>query len=252
MLKFAADLDTQFGGLPFLDRFEAAAAAGYRGAECRSPYAWPVEQIAHRLCLYGLELVQHALPLTVPGAASGTSATAAAAQRARRAELEQAVRYARALGVRQLSCPLPDGPDGVAQLAGTAALLRQHGLTLVAALRSAGGCGAAFAQIAALRSGGAENLYLQYRIDASTSVDDAAALLAGRLPLIRHVRLRDAAAPAAEPWLALLERLGYQGWVSCGAAHRDPHHAAYPAPHPLPYPPAPRPAAQVAAADSLI
>jgi len=238
MLKFAADLDTLFSGLPFLDRFAAAAAAGYRGAECRSPYAWPVEQIAHRLCQHGLELVQHALPLAAgeggAGLAGGTSAAAAAAQRARRAELEQAVRYARALGVRQLSCPLPDSADDVTQLAGMAALLRQHGLSLVAALRSAGGCSAAITQIAALRSAGAENLYLQYRIDTSATVDGAAALLAARLPLIRHVRLRDAAAPAAEPWLALLDRLGYQGWVCCGAAHPDPQHAAYPAPHPSP------------------
>ncbi|WP_395407983.1 hypothetical protein ACHMW6_15610 [Pseudoduganella sp. UC29_106] len=225
MIKFAADLDSLFGGLPFLDRFEAAAAAGYRGVECRSPYGWPVEQIAHRLCQYGLELVQHALPPASGGegvsgtldGATATVAAAAAAQRARRAELEQAVRYARALGVRQLSCPLPDGADGAAQLAGTAALLRQHGLALVAALRSAGGCGAAFAQVAALRSGGAENVYLQYRIDSSASADGAAAVLAGKLPLIRHVRLRDAAAPSAEPWLALLDRLGYHGWVSCGA-----------------------------------
>jgi len=225
MIKFAADLDTLFSALPFLDRFEAAAAAGYRGVECRSPYDWPVEQIAHRLCQHGLELVQHGLPPAsgvkrAAGALDGATATvaaAAAAQRARRAELEQAVRYARALGVRQLSCPLPDGADGAAQLAATASLLRQHGLTLVAALRSAGGCGAAFAQIAALRSGGAENVYLQYRIDSSASADGAAALLAGELPLIRHVRLRDAAAPSAEPWLVLLDRLGYHGWVSCGA-----------------------------------
>jgi hypothetical protein len=230
-----------------------------------------VEQIAHRLCLYGLELVQHALPplagegdacpsgaAASPAVAEGHSVgssgrgthgvgaampqggvgTAASTARARRAQLELAVRYARALGVRQLSMPMPDGPNGAAQLAHTAALLRQHGLTLVAALRSAGGCGLAFGQISELRSGGAENLYLQYRIDSSATLEGAAVIMAGRLPLIRHVRVRDAAAPAVEPWLSMLERLGYQGWVSCSAASHEPHPADYPPPHLPTRPPA--------------
>ena len=37
-MKFCADLSLLFTELPFLDRFEAAAKAGFKGVEILSPY----------------------------------------------------------------------------------------------------------------------------------------------------------------------------------------------------------------------
>ncbi len=49
MPKFAANLTMLYNEHDFLDRFAAAAAAGFRGVEFLFPYAFPAEQIAERL-----------------------------------------------------------------------------------------------------------------------------------------------------------------------------------------------------------
>jgi len=49
MPNFAANLSMMFQELGFLDRFEAAAKAGFRGVEFLFPYDFPAGQIAERL-----------------------------------------------------------------------------------------------------------------------------------------------------------------------------------------------------------
>jgi hydroxypyruvate isomerase len=57
MLRFAANVSMLYPDLPFLDRFEAAAADGFTAVECQFPYAWPASEIATRLAVHGLEQV---------------------------------------------------------------------------------------------------------------------------------------------------------------------------------------------------
>ena len=57
MVRFAANLSLLFTELPFLDRFEAASNAGFKGVEFMFPYAFDVREIASRLEDNGLELV---------------------------------------------------------------------------------------------------------------------------------------------------------------------------------------------------
>lgn len=54
MPKFAANLSMLFTEVPFLERFAAAAAAGFRGVEYVGPYDFPPEQIAELLGTHGL------------------------------------------------------------------------------------------------------------------------------------------------------------------------------------------------------
>lgn len=54
MPKFAANLSFLFTELPFLDRFEAAAKAGFKAVEYLNPYEAPKEDIAARLKQHGL------------------------------------------------------------------------------------------------------------------------------------------------------------------------------------------------------
>ena len=49
MVKFAANLSMMFTEVDFLDRFEAAAKAGFKGVEFLFPYEWPADEIAARL-----------------------------------------------------------------------------------------------------------------------------------------------------------------------------------------------------------
>ena len=45
MTKLAANLSMMFNEVDFLDRFEAAANAGFKGVEYLFPYEFPAEQI---------------------------------------------------------------------------------------------------------------------------------------------------------------------------------------------------------------
>lgn len=57
MPRLAANLSLMFTELPFLDRFAAAARAGFKGVEFLFPYAIPAAEIRARLEDAGLELV---------------------------------------------------------------------------------------------------------------------------------------------------------------------------------------------------
>ena len=57
MPQFAANLSMLYTELPFLDRFEAAAADGFKAVEFLFPYAWPAVEIAARLRGNGLQQV---------------------------------------------------------------------------------------------------------------------------------------------------------------------------------------------------
>ena len=54
MPRFAANLSFLFTELPFLDRFEAAAKAGFKGVEFLNPFEAPKAEIAARLEAHGL------------------------------------------------------------------------------------------------------------------------------------------------------------------------------------------------------
>src|SRR5919198_2227311 len=62
MPRLAANLGFLFQEVGFLDRFEAAARAGFRGVEHGFPYDTPPEAIAARLQACGLEQVLCNLP----------------------------------------------------------------------------------------------------------------------------------------------------------------------------------------------
>jgi len=102
MPKFAANLSFLFTDMPFLDRFEAAAKAGFKAVEYLFPYEWPAEEIASRLKANGLTQALFNLP---PGDWS-KGERGLASLPGREAEFEAAVakglEYAEVLGCRRL------------------------------------------------------------------------------------------------------------------------------------------------------
>jgi hydroxypyruvate isomerase len=100
MVKLAANLSFMFTEVAFLDRFGAAAEAGFKAVEFLFPYEWPAEELQRRLAAHGLTQALFNLP---PGDwAKGERGLAAVP--GREAEFEAAVRtglaYAKALGCR--------------------------------------------------------------------------------------------------------------------------------------------------------
>src|SRR5690242_3892542 len=49
MPRFASNISFMFGEVPFLDRFEEAARAGFDAVEYAFPYAYPASELAARL-----------------------------------------------------------------------------------------------------------------------------------------------------------------------------------------------------------
>lgn len=102
MPRFAANLSFMFNEWDFLDRFAAAADAGFTAVEYLFPYDYPADEIARRLKQHGLRQVLFNIR---PGDwAAGDRGIAALPER--RAELaasvDQALEYAEALNVPHL------------------------------------------------------------------------------------------------------------------------------------------------------
>jgi hydroxypyruvate isomerase len=62
MPRFSANLTMQFNEVDFLNRFERAAKAGFKGVEYLFPYGWSKEQLVNELGRHGLQQVLHNLP----------------------------------------------------------------------------------------------------------------------------------------------------------------------------------------------
>lgn len=102
MPKFAANLSWMFQEWPFLDRFAAAADAGFSAVECLFPYEAQPDEIARRLAQHNLKQAMFNLP---PGdLAKGERGLACLPDRKDefRTAVETALSYARMLGAPRL------------------------------------------------------------------------------------------------------------------------------------------------------
>lgn len=114
MPKFAANLSMMFNELPFLERFEAAAAQGFQAVEFLFPYDYSAELLAEKLRSNSLQQV---LFNTAPGNAEagewGLAAIPGREQDAR-ADIDRALTYAIALNcpsVHVMAGVVPPGED---------------------------------------------------------------------------------------------------------------------------------------------
>lgn len=141
MPKFAANLSMMFTEVPFLDRFEAAAKAGFKGVEYLFPYEYPAEVVAESLSRNGLENVLFNMP---PGNWSeGERGIACLPDRIDefRAGVKTAIEYAAVLPAKRIHVMAGIVPAGaerselkrtyVANLQYAAAELAWHDITLV-------------------------------------------------------------------------------------------------------------------------
>src|SRR5947209_10202307 len=102
MPRFAANLTMMFNEVPFLERFEAAAKAGFTAVEFLFPYEHPPDAIGERLRNNGLTQALFNLP---PGDwNAGEKGFAALPDRFAdlQASLRTALPYAQATGVKRL------------------------------------------------------------------------------------------------------------------------------------------------------
>jgi 2-dehydrotetronate isomerase len=123
MPQFAANLSMLYPELPFLDRFGAAAADGFKAVEYLFPYDWAPGELAARLEQHGLKQVLFNAP---PGGGDDAEAIAAAwaggdrgtacvpgREAEFRAGVLLALRYAAALACQRIHLMAGLLPDGV-------------------------------------------------------------------------------------------------------------------------------------------
>lgn len=239
MPRFAANLTMLFTEVPFLDRFERAAQAGFKAVEFLFPYAWPAEEICQRLDAHHLTLILHNLPAGDWDAGERGIACHPDRVSEFREGVAKAIGYANALGVKQLNCLAGKAPAGVANdvlrqtfvenLRFAAAELSKAGLRLliepVNTFDIPGFYLNRTAQaLSVLDEVGADNAFVQYDIyHAQRMEGELAATLQQHLSRIGHVQLADNPG-RHEPGtgeinyaflFAHLDRIGYQGWIGC-------------------------------------
>jgi hydroxypyruvate isomerase len=239
MPKFAANLSMLFTEVPFLDRFERAAKAGFDAVEFLFPYAFAAADIRQRLDAHGLKLVLHNLP---PGDwDAGERGIACLPDRVDefRDGVAQGIAYGTALGVPQLNCLAGKAPIGaaeatlratlVANLKYAAAELKKANLRLLIEPINSYDIPGFYLNrtaqaLAILDEVGASNAFVQYDIyHAQRMEGELAATMQKHLARIGHMQLADNPG-RNEPGsgeinyaflFAHLDRIGYDGWIGC-------------------------------------
>jgi hydroxypyruvate isomerase len=239
MPRFAANLSMLFTEVPFLDRFERAANAGFQAVEFLFPYAWPAAEIKARLDAHGLKLVLHNLPAGDWDAGERGIGCLPDRTDEFREGVARAIAYATTLGVPQLNCLAGKAPIGaddavlrktfVANLKYSAAELKKAGLKqLIEPINSYDIPGFYLNRTAQalsiLDEVGADNAFVQYDIyHAQRMEGELAATMQKHLARIGHIQLADNPG-RNEPGsgeinyaflFAHLDRIGYAGWIGC-------------------------------------
>jgi hydroxypyruvate isomerase len=102
MPKFAANLSFLFTEVPFLERFEAAAKAGFRAVESTNLYEAPAGEVAARLRANGLTLALFNTPAGNPEAGERGLTAIPGREKDFHAAFETVLRYADATGGRKV------------------------------------------------------------------------------------------------------------------------------------------------------
>jgi hydroxypyruvate isomerase len=239
MPRFCANLTMMFNEVPFLDRFAAAARAGFTAVEFLFPYDHPAQEIRARLADNGLEQVLFNMP---PGDwALGERGLACLPGRTAefRAGVFRALEYAAVFGTKRLHCMAGLVPAGLD--AATAASLYAVNLAWATEQAKAAGVLVVIEPInhrdmpgfflnttgqgaAVVEAIGRDRLALLFDIyHCQVTEGDVTSRMAALLPLIGHIQIADVPA-RNEPgtgeinWEFVFRRMdavGYTGWVGC-------------------------------------
>ena len=239
MPKFSANLSFLYPQLPFLERFAAAAADGFRAVEYVGAYAFPPEQIADLLKQHKLEQALFNLPAgNWDGGERGIGALPDRIDEFKQS-VDTAIHYGKALGCTKINCLAGIAPKGadpavlestlVSNLQYAAPRLADAGIKLLLEpinqrdIPSFYVSTTAHAEriMAAVES---DNLYIQYDFyHMQVSQGDLVPTYERLKDRVAHVQIADnpgrnepGTGEINYPFIfAALDRLGYDGWVGC-------------------------------------
>jgi hydroxypyruvate isomerase len=232
MPRFSANIGFMFNEVPFVDRYAAAAQAGFRGIECPFPYEVPPAELAQFLPRHGVQQVLCNLPPNGMAAIPGQEEAFAAG-------LGRALTYARALDCPRLHAMAGAPPAEmnradceavyVRNLKWAAETLQPHGVRLLIEPINTTGMPGYFLHTAAqarriMDQVGHDNLFLQLDLyHCQIMTGNLSETIKTHLEVIDHFQI--AGHPGRHepdigeinyPYLFdLIDDLGYTGWVGC-------------------------------------
>jgi len=239
MPNLAANLTLMFNEVDFLDRFAAAAKAGFKAVEFLFPYDYDKNVIKQKLTENNLTLVLHNLP--AGNWANGERGIGCHADRVAEFEsgVDRAIDYATTLGCKQLNClaglrpthrdPMELRETFIKNLRYAAGKLKGAGIKLlIEAINSRDMPGFFLTNSAQtidiIKAVGSDNLFFQYDIYHMQIMEgDLAPTIEKHLKLIPHMQLADTPG-RHEPGtgelnydflLPHLDKIGYTGWIGC-------------------------------------
>ncbi len=239
MPKFAANLTMLFNEVDFIQRFKAAADAGFKGVEYLFPYDFDKNTLAEELQKHGLTQVLHNLP--AGDWAGGERGIACLPDRVSEFQegVGRAIEYATALNCKQVNCLSGIAPQGVDadkvkqvfvdNIRFAADKLKDAGIRLLVEPVNTFDIPGFYVNrteqaIALLDEVGSDNVYLQYDIyHAQRMEGELANTIQKHLARIAHIQLADNPG-RNEPgtgeinydWLfKFIDKLGYDGWIGC-------------------------------------
>ncbi len=239
MPKFCANLSMLYNEVDFLDRFDAAAKAGFKGVEYLFPYDFSKEQIVDKLEANGLTQVLHNLP--AGDWAGGERGIAVLPDRVEEFQegVAKAIDYATALGCKQVNCLAGITPPGVdadkvhdtfvANIKFAADKLKDAGIKLLVEAintRDIPGFYVSGTQqtLDLIKASGSDNIFVQYDIYHMQIMEgDLAPTMEKHLAQIPHIQLADnpgrhepGTGEINYPFLfEFLDKIGYDGWIGC-------------------------------------
>lgn len=239
MPRFAANLTMLFNEAPFLERFDKAAAAGFKAVEFLFPYDHPAEQLKELLTQHGLQLVLHNLP--AGDWAGGERGIGCHPDRVDefRAGVDKAIAYASVLGVKQINCLAGIQPADVSDADARRTLvdnvkfaapkLKAAGIKLLIEPINTFDIPGFFLNrtqqaLDIIVETGSDNVFVQYDIYHMQRMEgELAKTIEKNLSKIAHLQLADNPG-RNEPGtgeinygflFAFLDRIGYDGWIGC-------------------------------------
>jgi hydroxypyruvate isomerase len=228
-----------FNEVDFLDRFEKAARAGFKGVEYLFPYAWKKEQLVEKLGAFGLVQALHNLPAGDWNKGERGIACLPGRETEFQDGVGKAIEYAKALKCPQVNCLAGLMPAGapaakvrqtlVANLRFAAAALQKEGIRLlIEALNDKdvpGFCLVHTADVLALlKEVGHPNVYVQYDVYHMQIMEgNLTKTIQTNLDKIAHIQIADNPG-RNEPGTGeinfanlfkSIDAAGYKGWIGC-------------------------------------
>jgi len=239
MPKFSANLSMLFKEVDFLDRFERAALAGFKGVEFLFPYEWDKKELKDRLNTHGLEVVLHNLPAGQWSAGERGLACLPDRVSEFRDGVALAIQYATALRCPRLNCLAGIPPVTLSEEEKRRTLVsnvryaaeetQKAGIVLmVEALNShdmPGFCLNNTSQVLELlKAVGHSNLHIQYDIYHMQIMEgNLIGTISQNIDRIAHIQLADVPG-RHEPGTGeihfdnlfrAIDEMGYHGWIGC-------------------------------------